>query len=51
MTVSTRFGGVLLKNAKMGLVDKGMRLVSHVTLRGYVRSNAGFVYAGEDRLI
>jgi FdhD protein len=82
-----KIGGVLLKNAKMGLVDKGMLLVSgrvsseiitkvirlgvpvlvsrstptaaavnlareyNVTLMGYVRSNAGFVYAGEDRLI
>jgi FdhD protein len=81
-----KIGGVLLKNNKMDLVEKGMLFVSgrvsseiitkvirlgvpilvsrstptaaavnlareyNVTLLGYVRSNDGFVYSGEDRL-
>jgi FdhD protein len=82
-----KIGGVLLRNDKMGLVEKGMLFVSgrvsseiitkvirlgvpilvsrstptaaavnlareyNVTLLGYVRSNAGYVYSGEDRLL
>jgi FdhD protein len=81
-----KIGGVLLKNNRMDLVEKGMLFVSgrvsseiitkvirlgvpilvsrstptaaavnlareyNVTLLGYVRSNAGFVYSGEERL-